>query len=90
MIPVAKVKDWQRLLRAMRGQVSEHMRACQGKTDVLFTLENMVDGMEALVAPVETKCEMSYCAHAAATNDFLCAAHRAEMDERFPKVYGVE
>jgi hypothetical protein len=53
LIPVSKVRDWQRLLRALGGQVSHNMRAGQGKVDTLFTLENMVNSMEELLKPAD-------------------------------------
>lgn len=50
-IPAAKLREWQRLLRAIHGQVSEHMRPCQGKADTIFTLENMHEGIEKIIEP---------------------------------------
>lgn len=52
-VSVAKLQDWQRLLRAMHGQVSENMRPCQGKADVLFTLGNMREGIERMLKDAE-------------------------------------
>lgn len=49
-ISTDSLKTWSRLLKAVRGQVSENMRPCQGKTDTLFTLDNICAGMDAALA----------------------------------------
>jgi hypothetical protein len=53
-VPLSKVQDWQRLLRAVHGQVAENMRPGQGKAEVMFTLENMAADMNMTIvkAPI--------------------------------------
>lgn len=57
-VPVTDILTWKKLLNSMYPQVREHMRQCQGKDDVLFTLENMVAAFDQALASNHAECQV--------------------------------